>query len=82
MNAIDITLRPSLILKNCLPKNLIVSYQDHNNQSDSQELIKGDERHIFGFTLTKPVTVELTLPYYQPLPIKLDQVKDNVRAIA
>ncbi len=65
-NSFDITLRPPLLLKNCLPVPLSLEFEDSNGLYNSINLDKQEERHIFGFNLQKPIDLRLTIQGFQP----------------
>lgn len=50
-DAFDINFRPPLIVKNCLPIPIIISYIDSNGDTDTLDLSKEEEKHIFVFNL-------------------------------
>lgn len=50
-DAYDITFRPPLLLKNCLPVPILITYEDSNGQYDSFDLLKEEEKHVFVFNL-------------------------------
>ncbi len=49
--AFDITLRPPLLLKNCLPIPILLEFEDSNGEFDKVDLQKQEEKHIFVFNL-------------------------------
>lgn len=57
----DITLKPPLLLKNCLPVPLSVEFEDSNGDCNNIALEKQEERHIFGFNLNQPIEILLTI---------------------
>lgn len=50
-DAFDITFRPPLLLKNCLPVPIYISFEDSNGEYDSLDLLKEEEKHVFVFNL-------------------------------
>lgn len=57
--AFDINFRPPLLLKNCLPVSIVVSFIDSNGESDSIDLQKEEEKHIFVFNLQESIKISI-----------------------
>lgn len=50
-DSFDITLKPPLLLKNCLPIPISLEFEDSNGLYNNVSLEKQEERHIFGYNL-------------------------------
>lgn len=61
VDSVDICLRPPIILKNCLPVPLVISYEDSNGNKDTIDLSKEEEKHIFVFNLKRDINFNITV---------------------
>eukprot|EP00347_Sterkiella_histriomuscorum_P000566 403375355 len=72
IDAYDITFRPPLILKNCLPVPIMVTFEDSNGEYDSFDLLKEEEKHVFVFNLQQPVMIKVLIEGFKEQLVVLD----------
>lgn len=70
--AFDINLRPPLILKNCLPVPIQISFTDSNGEKGKYTLYKEEEKHVFAFNLQDNVELNLKVPNFEEYNMELD----------
>ena len=71
-DAYDITLRPPLLIKNCLPLAMQVEFEDSNGEFDKVDLLKQEEKHIFVFNLQQPLMLKVCIDKFQDATVVLD----------
>lgn len=70
--AFDIVLMPPLVLQNCLPVEVTVSFVDSNKQLQKIPLGKEETRNVFSFDLQQEIKLQVAVPGYSKALLKLD----------
>jgi len=76
----DINLMPPMIIKNCLPFNITVSFQDSSKHKQSVLFKKKESRNLFCFTMSQNIIVELEIEGFKPCKAKIFNL-DNYKQI-
>jgi hypothetical protein len=69
--AFNINLMPPVVLKNCLPCDLYVSFVDSNKQLSRVKLQKEETKDLFQFDLQEDVKLQLTINGFSSATITL-----------
>ena len=76
METYDICLMPPLVLQNCLPVDVSISFIDSNKKMQSMQLVREETRNVFDFDLQNKIQLQLQIEGYTPCLLKLDTKKD------
>ena len=69
--AYDIVLMPPLVLQNCLPVEVTVSFVDSNKTLQKILLGKEETRNVFSFDLQQEIKLQVAVPGYSKALLKL-----------
>lgn len=68
---VDINLMPPMVIRNCLPFEVKLSFVDSSNVPTVEQFKKNEEKSLFCFKMDKTVTVELHIDGFDKVDFKL-----------
>ena len=63
---VDINLMPPMIVKNCLPFDLVLKYRDSSKVLQKELFGKNETKNLFCFTMAHSVQVEVHINGFEP----------------